>query len=464
MANPSIKHFELVKASIFDVDGTEYDITNAVTVFSYYEDIYSPFVNAVLNVIDSGLNLIATMPIQGGERVVVKIKNIQEEIVEYDMHVFKVYNRVFSKNIQMYNLALVSREALYNEGVRIFENLNGLSDEIVNKILVQYLKTEKPIVTEKAKFKINFFPNGKKAHSIIQSIMMKSVPENSKFESSKNSKTNKSNSSITQKTKKASGTAGYLFFETKNGFVFESMDKLCSDGSDNFNGTPPKEKYYSKPVMDTGAEENLFIIEEYKFDNEIDMIDQMRNGIFSTYIVFYNYSTGQYDEYIYNMADTFKNMSHLGSQTALPKFQTEMGENPTRVMSMVIDHETWFDGGEIANPDEKGKAPFPDYQKYYISQGIARRYLMENQKMELTIPGNSNLVVGDKIEVFIPNMVPEAERAVKKYDEESSGTYLIAKLSHNFQVISDSNTPQFVTKLQLIRDSYGIKNYKSSVK
>ena len=280
MANPSIKHFELLKASIFDVNGSEYIINDAVTVFSYYEDIYSPFVTAVLNMLDSGTNLIAEMPIQGGERVLIKIKNVQDEVVEYDMHVFKVYNRIFTKNIQMYNLALISREALYNEGVRIFENLNGLPNEIVSKILTRYLKTKKPIDVEKSKFKINFYPNGKKAHSIIQNIMIKSVPENSKFESSKNSKSNSSNSSISQKTKRASGTAGYLFFENKNGFVFKSMDKLCSDGSDNFGGTSPKEKYYAKPAGDPGSEENLFTVEEYRFENENfeEWLDRISNG------------------------------------------------------------------------------------------------------------------------------------------------------------------------------------------
>ena len=464
MANPSIKHFELLKASIFDVDGSEYVLSDAITVFSYYENIYSPFLTASLNVLDSGTNLIAEMPIQGGERVLLKFKNVQGEVVEYDMNVFKVYNRIFTKSIQMYNLALISKEALYNEGVRIFDNLNGLPNDIVSKILTKYLKTEKPIDVEKAKFKINFYPNGKKAHSIIQNIMIKSVPENSKFESSKNSRDNNTNSSISYDAKKASGTAGYLFFENKKGFIFQSIDKLCSDGSDNFGGTEPVEKYYAKPASDPGSDDNLYVIEDYKFENEIDMVDHMRNGIYSTYMVMYNYSTGQYDEYVYNMADTFKNMSHLGSQASLPKFQKQLGENPTRVMSLVVDHETWFDGGDIANPEEKGKGSFPDYQKYYISQGIARRYVMENQKMEITIPGNSNLAAGDKIEVFIPNMTAEAERETKKYDEESSGTYLISKLSHNYQVITDGSTPEFVTKLELIRDSYGIKTYKSSVK
>jgi hypothetical protein len=470
MANPTNKSIELLKASLFDVDGKEYNIIKIITGFSYYEDIFSPFVTAVANIFDSGMNLIGTLPIQGGERVVIKIKNIKDEVNEYDLHVWKVYNRQFTRNSQNYNLALISKEALYNEGVRITEKLSGLPNKIVEDILKNYLGTKKKIDTEIAKYKINFYPSGKKAHSIIQTIMYKSVPKISSFNSSNSSKSKResSKSSIPTNTEKASGTAGYLFFENKDGFVFKSMDLLCSDGSDSFGGDAPVATYTYRPVIDTGLKDNYYVIEEYKFTDEIDMIDQLRNGIYSTYMVFYNYSTGSYEEYTYNLSDTFKNMSHLGSQSNLPQFQNNLSQYPSRIMSMILDHETWFDGEGPGSPEEKDvgaeaktSTNFPDYQKYYVSQGIARRYLMENQKMEIIVPGNSTLKVGDKIKILIPNVTAQEIRQTQKYDEENSGTYLISKLSHNNVFLNNSTC---TTKLELIRDTYGIKEYSSNVK
>jgi hypothetical protein len=466
MANPTNKSIELLKASIFDVDGKEYNITKIITGFFYYEDIFSPFVSAVANVIDSGSNLIGTLPIQGGERVFIKIKNIKGDVVEYDLHVWKVYNRQFTKNTQIYNLALISKEGLFNEGVRVTEKLSGLPDQIVQKILKNYLGTKKKIMTETSKYKINFFPNGKKAHAIIQTIMYKSVPQGSSPRGSASTKTSRtgSKSSIPTNTEKASGTAGYLFFENKDGFVFKSMDLLCSDGTDSFKGEAPVETYIYKPLSDQANKDNFNIIEEYRFNNEIDMIDQMRNGIYSTYMVFFNYSTGAYEEYTYSLSDTFKNMAHLGSQNKLPQFQNTLSQYPTRIMSMVLDHETWFDGEGPASPEKRdgeGKAQFPDYQKFYVSQGIARRYLMENQKMEIVIPGNTDLKVGDKIKILIPNVAAEDSRRQQQYDEENSGTYLIAKLSHNNVFLNSSTC---TTKLELIRDTYGIKEYSSNIK
>lgn len=467
MSNPSNKSIELVQALLYDVNNVKYDITKITTAFFYYEDIFSPFVTAVINVHDSGQNLIGNLPIQGGEKIIIKIGDVRNNVIEYEMYVWKIYNRQFTKNSQNYNLALISKEALYNEGVRITEPLSGLPNKIVQKILKEYLMTDKSIDAEVAKYNIKFYPNGKKAHAIIQSLMYKSVSKNSSPSSGSTTSTpsGEVKTSIPTDTKKASGTAGYLFFENKDGFVFKSMDLLCSDGSDSFGGQAPVATYIYKPIKDPTSAENFYVIEEYRFNNEIDMIDQLRNGIFSTYMVFYNYSTGTYEEYTYSLSETFKNMSHLGSQDKLPAFQEKMSSYPSRVMSMVLDHETWFDGTESASPEAidggTAKSQFPDYQKYYISQGIARRYLMENQKMEITIPGNTDLKVGDKIKILIPNVSAEQERQTKPYDEESSGTYLISKLSHNNVFLNSSTC---TTKLELIRDTYGIKEYSSKVK
>jgi hypothetical protein len=471
MANVTNKSIQLVKATLADVKGKEYDITKICVAFAYYEDIFSPFVTAVLHVVDSGMNLIGNLPIQGGEKVYVKIKDVRNTTHEYELHVWKIYDRQFTKSVQEYNLALISKEGLYNEGVRITEKLSGLPDKIVKDIMTKYLNTKKKVDVETAKYNINFYPNGKKAHSIIQTIQYKSVPKNSTPSKgkSKDSKRTGSKSSIPTNTDVASGTAGYLFFENKDGFVFKSMDLLCSDGTDTFKGAPPVATYTYKPTLNQADQSNYFVIEEYTFTDELDMVDQMRNGIYSTYMVFYNYSTGAYEEYTFNLADTFNAMSHLGSQTKLPQFQNDLSQYPTRIMSMILDHETWFDGEGPGSNEEKdrgknnttGGSNFPDYQKYYVSQGIARRYLMENQKMEIIIPGNMSLKVGDKIKILIPNMASESNRSTQQYDEENSGTYLISKLSHNNMFL---NTFNCSTKLELIRDTYGIKDYPSKVK
>ena len=464
MANKTAKSIELKEVSLYSVTDEKYNFTKAAVGFAYYENIFHPFVSAVLNVADSGGNFISKIPIQGGERVVIKVVDVEENEYEYEMYVWKIYNRTFTKSMQNYNLALVSKEALYNEGVRLTEVLKGTPDAIVGKILTDYLKTEKEIYSVRAKYQVQFFPNGKKAHHIIQSVSQKAVPQASKAASGDAGKTTSGGQTgLSGDTTKASGTAGFLFFENSAGFNFNSIDYYFSTGDDEFRGQQEVATYESKPNQD---DPERLVIEEYKFTNEVDMLDQMRSGTFASHVVTYNWSTGFYEEFRYNLQENFASMAHLGSQEKLGATQELLSINPTRVMTVLVDHETWHNEETPGSPDERdnggnGGANYPDYQKHWLAQSIARRYFMENQKLEVTVPGNMELRVGDKIKVLLPSMMAETERQTDQLDRENSGTYLISALSHNNVFLNSSTC---TTKLELIRDIYGMKDYSSNVK
>jgi len=464
MANDSTtSSIELIKALIYDIKGNATDITKAITGFFYYESIKNPFVTAVANIVDSGNNLIGTLPIQGGEQVYVEVKDFAGETFDYNLHVWKVYNRSFTKSLQTYNLALISKEALYNEGVRLTEILKGTPDTIVEKILKEYLNTDKEVNKETCKYHVQFYPNGKKAHSIIQSIAQKAVSNtSSKVSESASKTTTGGKTGLSGDTKTSSGTAGYLFFENKDGFNFNSVDYYYSTGDDNFKGKAEVATYEAKPTKPG----DRYVIQEYQYTNELDILDQMRNGTFASQLVMYNWSTGYYEEYRYNLQENYNNMAHLGSQSKLGSMQSELSTNPSRVMSLVIDHETWHDDETPGSTDERDNpngngSSFPDYQKHWLGQSIARHYFMENQKMEIQVPGNMNLKVGDKIKVMLPNMAAEKTRETEKYDTENSGTYLISALSHNNTFLNSSSC---TTRLELIRDIYGMKDGTSNVK
>ena len=85
---------------------------------------------------------------------------------------------------------------------------------------------------------------------------------------------------------------------------------------------------------------------------------------------------------------------------------------------------------------------------------------MFTQRLTVSLTGQLELVVGDKIEVRVPNQVPDSERDKEQWDPESSGTYLVSKLNHQFDIKNQS----VYTVLELIRDSYGIKDKESKVK
>ena len=176
-------------------------------------------------------------------------------------------------------------------------------------------------------------------------------------------------------------------------------------------------------------------------------------------MVFFNYSTGQYEEYVYNIKDSYKSMSHLGKQenvSPIPSSQLDLSSKPTRIMSALLDHEAWFNDPQIADPNQNTENPnkYADWIKYYASQSIARYDLLTNQEAELVIPGNPFISAGDKVNVLITNKLADEERLEQPWDKESSGIYLVKEISHLFDFTTGTNGAVSYTHLTLPTRSY----------
>ena len=452
--------------------------TDMIISFDFMESILSPFISGNLLISDSK-DFLNTFPIEGGEDIAVGIKHsFSEEPMDYNLRVYKVGNRVVDGKKQVYNLLLVSEEALINESFKIQEPLDENPESIIIKLLREKLLTSKEIYSEPSKFKIRMIPGNLRVFDIIAKLIKKSVSLKASY-STENSSTNTPRSE-----QKIKGSAGFLFWETRRGYNFFSIDALCDTSE---NGTfifkdkkegDKKEKprlqtqswgpYVEKIANTEISGDQRFLISSSKFTSEIDIAASLRRGKYSSLMIFFNISTGQYEEYTYKIKDSYDNMAHLGYQDSIAKIPSnekgDLSEVPSRVMSVLLDHESWYNDPGIANPeDPKATDPnkFADWQKYYATQGIARAELLSNQELTIEIPGNPEICAGDKIDIRIQNKLADKLRKIEPYDLESSGVYLVktTKQLYNF-VDTDSGT--LLTTLELCRDSYGVAEVPSN--
>ena len=235
--------------------------------------------------------------------------------------------------------------------------------------------------------------------------------------------------------------------------MFASFDALVSaiPKKEEFKWLPGKVEY-----------ESLYKIQEVVFEQEINMMKKLREGAYSSICCFFNINTGKYTERVYSLEDTWEEMVHLGSQTDLPVGQKTLSQYPTRVMSTVFNHENWNMVEGIADSTDDNRDStfeYTDNQMDYLSQSVARAGIMFNQQLTISLTGQLYLSAGDLIEIRIPNQLPDQARDDEQYDPEHSGTYLIKKLNHQFNVLDQT----VHTVLDLIRDSYGIKERESNV-
>ena len=126
-----------------------------------------PAYGAELVVVDNAKNLMSSMPIQGFEKVVLKVDMLGEPYT-YTFRVWTVANRVNSDRRQIYTLGLISEEGLINEGVRVNRIIEGETSAAVKKVMHDYLGVDE-IDAEPSATKFKVLPTKKTPFSLIRS-------------------------------------------------------------------------------------------------------------------------------------------------------------------------------------------------------------------------------------------------------------------------------------------------------
>ena len=462
-SNPT--DFALTKVVIYpNGDGEPLSITALINNFEYVENITHPFLSAKIQVIDSA-GLLAGLPIQGGEKVVIEVDSKAFETkVEYEFVVWTIQNRFARQQKQLYDIGLVSAEALINEITRVNKPLSGNSESIVNDLVTNFLKTDKTVYSEASKFELKMIANRKRPFDLIADVAVKSVSPQTNYMSTNSGNTNQSEQQI-------KGSGGFFFWESKRGYNFFAVDSLCADEKSKLKSKKLDSPSWGQYVERLGNQEGgdtRFQILESNFESEINLLSSLRKGKYSSMMVFFNHSTGQYEEYVYKIKDSYDNMAHLGGQegiTLIPSNQIELSDYPSRIMSVFLDHESWYNEAKPASPDPKdgGTDPtkFADWQKFYSAQSLARYQLLKNQLCTIVIPGNPDICAGDKIDIRLVNKVGTVDGRQEPFDPESSGVYLISEVAH-FYDTTQGPGGKFTTTLRLMRDSYGLKDRPSN--
>ena len=452
--------FKLKSVTFTDNKGNSKGIAGLVASFSYVESIVSPFVAGTLVLTDSA-GFFNAVAISGGETVSIVLTDVisnvrKDEDRTYNLVVWKVANRIVSDKAQIYTLGLISQEALINEGTRVAQPLKGKPEAIIaNTLLKENIKTEKEFFSDPSQFEMNLLPNRRRPFDIAAVLATKAVPQQQKWGGG-------SGGSTGQGTPDVNGTAGYFFWESYRGYNFVSVDTLCKlDDKDRPAWGPYEEQVAN---ADDNANRQLAVLDS-KFSSEVNVMANLRLGKYASLMVFFDPQSGQYDEYVYKLKDSYEKMEHLGSGglDLIPATDIDLSEYPTRYLSMLLDHETWHSGASPGSPEadagSKSPAKYPDWQKYFASQSIARFSTLKNQECTVVVPGNYKICAGDRIDIRLKSKLPDSGRKLEPFDRESSGVYLIREVTHDYDLSVGNG--KFQTTLRLCRDSYGLPDSKS---
>ena len=426
---------------IISADGTNtVDLRGGVVTFSYFENLFSPMITSQVLVANTGntvsgekgeiQSIYNGLPLRGGEIVNIKIQSNSENNIPLEfsqnngneLYVASITNVLIDAGREAFTLNLVSREAITNETSRVgkkFPSSQSISDS-VKDIVKEYLLSEKDIFVDKTENPYGFIGNLKKPFTILTWLASKSVPANVAGQSS---------------------TAGYFFFETKEGFNFKSIDSLIA--------TEPvsKEYTYTPKVIDGDDPNKDFKILEFATNRNQNLVENLERGAYCTYRMYYNPVDSTFtspQQGIFKLSNYVDKVENLGSDFTidLPPVDGKgktIGDIPSRFMTGVLDF------GTIEKKDKNSLKKNSDPMEYQ-SQSMMRYNILFTQQLVMTIPLNTNLSAGDLIRCKFAKITTDENKVP---DDEQSGLYMIKELVHYYE-----NKGSF-TKLKLVRDTFG---------
>ena len=413
------------------------DLRVGVERLDYYEDVLSPTITAKILVTTTGDVINGTtvnqgLPLRGGERVSIRIKENTKTNVPLDfsregdqLYVSSISNVITTENTETFVLNLCSREAISNETSRVpikFPTSSPISTSVA-KIIKDYLAHNKPVDIDKTMNKYGFIGNMRKPFTILTWLASKGVPEMS-----------------------GDGTAGYFFYQTKEGYHFKSIDKLIAQ--------KPVATYYAQDAVGKGKEQqgNDRIILSYNVTRNNDLLKKLRLGTYSSQRSYFNplnFSFTHPEKGKFSLKDYVSDSNNLGQKLSLPPIkgsERNLGDIPSRMITGIVDLGTLEEGVSV----DENADPFK-----YQSQTIMRYNLLFTQSISATLPLNSNLRAGDVIECNFPKTTV---KKVKEFDDnQQSGLYMIKELCHHYDKEGS------YTAVKLIRDTfgkYGVNNKK----
>tara|TARA_B100000287_G_scaffold435448_1_gene503795 strand:+ start:7921 stop:9264 length:1344 start_codon:yes stop_codon:yes gene_type:complete len=416
-------------------DGAEtVEIAPLVLGFKYYEDITTGFVSANLMIVDSGINVRGNLPIQGYEEVNIKITDCNGDQHEYDFHVYRIGDVSIRDGLQSYNLGLITAEAIENERIKLNKTLKGSPHQIVESIISENFP-DSTINTDVTNNRMVLSPGNKSPFSICHSLQPRSIPYQ---------KQGDTGGTVGDDVKLATGSAGFLFYRNKDGFNFRALDTLC-DPTKGGAGLEEDIVTLTDQVSDTGASEE-YIITKVEFTSEINIMEGLRLGAYNTELQTFNIDTMEYEKSVYQYSTQYDKQSHLGS-AGLTQAQEIMSTTPARISTAIVSNEPFYSDKDAA----KDNSDTPDRLGFYIPQSFSRNYILNTQGLQIEIPSNLDLTVGNRVNVVLTNSIVQENREADDIDIHNSGFYLITKLSRFF----DKSTNKAVTVLKLQRDSHG---------
>ena len=392
------------------ISGKEIDIVDGFGFLEYHENIFSDTIRVNYQFVDTGKNIQRgsvreTLPLYNSEDIEFVFQDGNDEKIKVKLIVNENATIDQTANTSVILLKCISEEMLRNECEEaiIKDSYQGLISDHVKSIVKNNLKSEKNVDAENGS-NYNYVGNRHKALYTLNWLSKHDTPD------------------------KKGKSAGFLFYETSEGYKYKSIDFLMSQKQ--------KKSFIFTDTIDFNDKQYDGKILNLSLGTNFDAKTKLRSGIVKNELVTFNPRERKFGK----KSKEEKSDVNAGKDFAL--FNKKFMSCVTRTTFAMTDEGSQNTEGTTKQQVEKNFKTNYDIENIG-NQAIKRYNEIDVQKMQITIAGDFSLHIGDLIFIDIGSLTEE-----NKVDKFVGGKYMISDLCHRM----DSNG--VFTKLNLCRDSF----------
>jgi hypothetical protein len=403
----------IITFTIYPHSGSSKEMRQTVIGLDYYESILENYVHMTAILVDLEGSF-QSLKLTGSEKVEVLFEdNYKQRLVFEEFYINRIHNVFSHTQRTSFMLDLVSKESLINEHTLVYDGYTGKLSQSIENIIKTKLKSSKKINSDETANAPNFNGDGKKPFRLCTEMAKKAVPANA-----------------------GNKTAGYLFFETFDGYNFRSIDKLFDDSARKY-----KSYIYNLTTgLPNGYDGKIL---SYQANKTINVQERLMMGAYGAKLNAIN-----------PYSDTFDTNFSVES-----KDQKSLGGNDDPVLNSVFDTSSRvfykkldigvMPNGSTGEEQLKGQTKENFKTSDILIQSAMRYNQIFTLILSIVIPGDVSHRAGDLIHCDFPDKTNTQNNT--QIDKEISGIYMISDICYH---ITPTNT---YTKMNLIRDSYGRK-------
>lgn len=418
-----IKDIRFNTFRLTDLEGNPADVggeINAILNFDYYESIFQPNIN-VTAVLAGTDQILASRKFKGTETMSFEIAHPTGTLSFDDLTVSSTQQNDNSSTSTLYTILATNPDAYKNYSNKLtqrFDPKAPISTHVSS--ILNTLGTTRPVYIEQTANSHGFYGNHWTPYKALYWLAKRSASGTGSDDGSGTSR------------------VGFTFYETADGYRFESIDTIASEAKTNV-----VEFFRQSDVVDENEDFNIY---NMRFEKDQNILDQMAKGMYSDSAKYFNVHSlaqgfkvpGQELSYANKV---FSGQSHFGSEgIANYSFNDSMNFDSVQFFvdgTMKTDGQMKYDdSGDGEDNIHKTKA-----------QSRMRYASIMSRSLRATVPLNFRLKAGRAIDIsLIQSGVGESKH--------QSGTYIIKDLRHNIEMTDDGI--EGFTHLRLLSDSYGV--------